>query len=72
MVKITFKASLANNSIALNIYKMIHTWIYSCIKVAMLTVLWLYTEHSDKYHIYRNESLELPNSKQEKKVPENF
>lgn len=67
MVKITFKASLAHNSIALNIYKVIHTWmvLYSCIKVAMLTVLWLHTKHS-KYHIYRNKSLELPNSKQKR------
>ena len=74
MVKTAFKASLAHNFIALNIYKMIHTWmvLYSCIKVAMLTVLWLYTKHSDKYHIYRNKSLELPNSKQEKRLLKNF
>lgn len=49
---------------------MIHTWmvLYSCIKVAKLTVLWLYAKHSDKYHIYRNKSLEFPNSKQEKRL----
>ena len=45
--------------------------LYSCIKVAMLAVLWLYAKHSDKYHIYRNKSLELLNSKQEKRLLKN-
>ena len=45
--------------------------LYSCIKVAMLAVLWLYAKHSDKYHTYRNKSLELPNSKQEKRLLKN-
>lgn len=47
---------------------MIHTWIYSCIKVAMLTVLWLYTKHSDKYHIYRNKSQNFPIQNKKKRL----